>query len=120
MPTYAVRRAGETWYARCSGGRHVMKTFRSMVAIPSLTRALAAPAAALVALAATLGAAPEARADLAPVPAVLQSTCYTCHGANHQAEGSFDLNDSVETLISKGLVVPGDPASSPIYKKISA
>src|SRR5579885_3751978 len=102
MPTCPRETGRKTWYARCCGGANVMKILRPILGNRT-------PGAAAILALGALAATPAARADLAPVPRVLQTTCYTCHGANHQAEGSFDLNDSVETLISKGLVVPGDP-----------
>ena len=49
---------------------------------------------------------------------ILQQRCYKCHGDGGHFSGKFNLDDSVQTLVDKGILVYGDPEHSLLYQKV--
>jgi hypothetical protein len=49
------------------------------------------------------------------VTAILANRCDACHGAGSAAAGGIDYITNLDLLVSKGQVVPGNPAASPVY-----
>src|SRR5947209_6280536 len=65
---------------------------------------------------------PLARADddsLAPkVHAILKANCHRCHGHDGANEGGFNYVLDRSRLVGRKKVVPGDPATSKLYKRL--
>ncbi len=64
----------------------------------------------------------EFNRDIRPI---LSDTCFTCHGpdkANRKTELRFDLEESTRADLGEGrrAIVPGDPARSELYRRVSA
>jgi mono/diheme cytochrome c family protein len=49
---------------------------------------------------------------------ILQQRCYKCHGDGGHFSGKFNLDDSVQTMVDKGILVYGDPEHSLLYQKV--
>jgi hypothetical protein len=69
---------------------------------------------------------PDAEPDLNDlyVESLLQSACGQCHGEAAASEDNCRAGmcyiEDVQELITQGKIVPGDPAASPLYRRISA
>jgi tetratricopeptide (TPR) repeat protein len=65
------------------------------------------------------GAEPE-RAELAMKAAgVLKTYCYRCHGQDGANEGGFKFALDRRQLVNRGKILPGDPAKSKIYRRLT-
>lgn len=51
---------------------------------------------------------------------IARTNCAACHGPNSPGRAGFSSVLDVEALIASGKVVPGAPASSPLYLKLSS
>jgi serine/threonine-protein kinase len=51
---------------------------------------------------------------------ILQTNCAGCHGPGSVGKGDFDYVLDIEKLIASGKIVKGDPAASPLFKKVSS
>src|SRR5690348_2740484 len=51
---------------------------------------------------------------------ILTKYCHQCHGRDGSAKGGFSFVLDREQLVSRGLVVPGRPAESELYRKLQA
>jgi tetratricopeptide (TPR) repeat protein/mono/diheme cytochrome c family protein len=79
-------------------------------------------ALALIVVSAALpahGAEPEAAALAKKAAGVLKAHCYRCHGQDGANEGGFNFALDRRQLVSRGKVVPGDPAKSKIYRRLT-
>src|SRR4051794_34015603 len=50
--------------------------------------------------------------------AVLSKSCHACHGQGGSARGGLSFILDREQLVPRGLVVPGKPAESELYRKV--
>lgn len=72
------------------------------------------------------GGLADAPAKATPTPAelhtqaqaILKAACYRCHGQDGAAEGGFNFVLDTEKLIARRKLVPGEPAKSPLLKRI--
>jgi mono/diheme cytochrome c family protein len=51
--------------------------------------------------------------------AVLQRSCFTCHGDSARPKGGLGRITDLQKLIAQGQVVPGKPLESPLYQRIA-
>src|SRR5690348_7615008 len=69
---------------------------------------------------AALGAAPPEREDLArKVRAVFAANCYRCHGKGGANEGGFNYVLDRRRLLERRKVLPGNPARSRLYRRLT-
>jgi hypothetical protein len=74
----------------------------------------------LVLFAATITRAEQTPQELADrVKSILTNNCYDCHGKNGTAAGGIAYISALDRLIDRGAVIPGKPATSPLYMKLS-
>ncbi len=73
----------------------------------------------VLALAAPAFAAAPATPGLAPrALAVLEAHCHKCHGKDGSVEGGLNFILDREKLVARRKIVPGDPAASPLLKRV--
>lgn len=65
------------------------------------------------------GAEPEGAELAKKAASVLTTHCYRCHGKDGANEGGFNFVLDRRQLVNRGKVVPGDPAKSKIYKRLT-
>jgi WD40 repeat protein len=59
-------------------------------------------------------------ADPTPPPtAILKTHCHRCHGEGGSVEGGFNFALDLPRLTGRGLVVPGDPDRSPLFRRVA-
>ncbi len=64
-------------------------------------------------------ASPPGGPEAAVVRAILQTNCVQCHGPGSGAGGLQNITN-LESIISKGLVVPNKPAESPLLQRLQS
>src|SRR5262245_55616751 len=52
--------------------------------------------------------------------AVLTKHCHACHGQGGSAKGGLGFIIDREQLVARGIVVPGKPSESELYRKVEA
>ncbi|HEV3236024.1 MAG TPA: tetratricopeptide repeat protein, partial [Gemmataceae bacterium] len=68
-----------------------------------------------------MGAAETDKADLARrAQQVLKANCYGCHGQEGAVEGGVNYILDLTKLVSRKKVIPGDPAKSRLYKRLTS
>ncbi len=66
------------------------------------------------------GAEPDQTELAKQAAVVLKTYCYRCHGENGANEGGFNFGLDRRQLVNRGKVVPGDPAKSKVYKRMTS
>ncbi len=69
-------------------------------------------------LLASLAAAPPPADPAAPARAVLARHCLKCHDGPGRAKGGLAHVTDVRTHVERGLVVPGKPLASPLFRRM--
>jgi serine/threonine-protein kinase len=83
-----------------------------------MNRYLAAMLVAGLCYSPSRAAGPEAELA-AKAQKVLQNACFRCHGENGAKEGGFNYVLDIKQMIERKKIVPGDPAKSKLFKRIS-
>src|SRR5207245_8876249 len=66
-------------------------------------------------------AAEEGKPELAKkARTIIRTNCYRCHGQDGTVEGGMNYVLDMRQLVARKKVVPGDPAKSKLYKRLTS
>ena len=68
----------------------------------------------------TAGAEENPRRVAARAHSILKQYCYRCHGQDGSLEGGMNYILDRDKLLSRKKVIPGNPRTSPLYKRVAA